>query len=255
MFATDIILDMIFEETRIYYKGYTEDIKPRPDGYINEFSKNEKSVKIIFDQVNFRVLNISDNLETLTGHSPEEMRTSDISYFLSFIVLEHALFLYDWQKWANQMIAQHGMLQLPNSVFCGVKIKNKKGHIMRLMIRHSGLEFLDNGALKVTVISADDITHLVKGDFYWGRIEYGIDERRAHHLFSTNKTDIPYDILSDREKEVLKLVAEGMESKEIGEALFISSHTVDNHRRNMIAKLGARDTTALVQICRMAGII
>jgi DNA-binding CsgD family transcriptional regulator len=37
--------------------------------------------------------------------------------------------------------------------------------------------------------------------------------------------------------------------------LFISSHTVDNHRRNMIAKTGAKDTTALIQICKMVGII
>jgi DNA-binding CsgD family transcriptional regulator len=46
-----------------------------------------------------------------------------------------------------------------------------------------------------------------------------------------------------------------MESKEVGKILFISSHTVDNHRRNMISRTGARDTTALIQICRMSGII
>jgi DNA-binding NarL/FixJ family response regulator len=42
-----------------------------------------------------------------------------------------------------------------------------------------------------------------------------------------------------------------METKEIAETLFISLNTVDNHRSNMILQTGARDTTALVQLCKM----
>jgi DNA-binding NarL/FixJ family response regulator len=55
--------------------------------------------------------------------------------------------------------------------------------------------------------------------------------------------------------EVLRMIAEGKESKEIAESLFISLYTVDNHRRNMLARTGARDMTALIQICQMVGII
>jgi DNA-binding CsgD family transcriptional regulator len=126
---------------------------------------------------------------------------------------------------------------------------------MRMMARQTGLEYLENGEMKVFVITVDDVSHLVKGDFYWGRIEFGIGERHTHHLMSTNKKDVSHDILSDREKETPRLIAKGMESKEIGKELFVSNHTVDNHRQNMIAKTGARDTTALVQLCRMVGII
>jgi DNA-binding CsgD family transcriptional regulator len=61
--------------------------------------------------------------------------------------------------------------------------------------------------------------------------------------------------LTDREKEMVRLLAQGKESKEIGSLLLISPHTVDNHRRNMINKIGVRDTTGLIQICRMVGII
>jgi DNA-binding CsgD family transcriptional regulator len=255
MFDISSVLNLIFRETRVQFQGYKEDLQPRSDGYINEFSKNEKSVKIIFDQVNFKVLNISENLEALTGHSAVDMRKSDISFFLKFIAFEHILFLYVWLRWTNQMTAKNGMLHDPNNVFCGVNIKHKKGHIMRLMLRQSGLEFLENGAMKVSVISADDITHLLRSDFYWGRSEFGPKKQYVHHLVSTDKKDMPQDIISDREKEVLRLVAEDMESKEIAKILSISQHTVDNHRRNTIAKIGARDTTSLIQICRMAGII
>jgi two-component system, NarL family, response regulator NreC len=45
-------------------------------------------------------------------------------------------------------------------------------------------------------------------------------------------------ILSDREKEVLSLIAKGKSNKEVGGLLFISVHTVERHRANIMAKLG-----------------
>ena len=54
-----------------------------------------------------------------------------------------------------------------------------------------------------------------------------------------------YHRLSDREKDVFKLIADGMKSKEIAEALFISPHTVNNHRKNIILKTGIEDLSIL----------
>jgi DNA-binding CsgD family transcriptional regulator len=51
--------------------------------------------------------------------------------------------------------------------------------------------------------------------------------------------------ISDREKEVLRLVALGLTNKEIGEKLFISSHTVITHRKNISAKLGIKTIAGL----------
>jgi DNA-binding NarL/FixJ family response regulator len=53
------------------------------------------------------------------------------------------------------------------------------------------------------------------------------------------------DELSVREKEVLKLVALGMTNKEISEKLFISTHTVITHRKNITAKLGIKTIAGL----------
>jgi len=51
--------------------------------------------------------------------------------------------------------------------------------------------------------------------------------------------------ISQREKDVLKLVALGMTNKEIAEKLFISSHTVISHRKNITAKLGIKTIAGL----------
>ena len=53
--------------------------------------------------------------------------------------------------------------------------------------------------------------------------------------------------LTLREREILKLIAEGASNKEIAELLYISIRTVENHRANMMKKLGIRQTANLVK--------
>lgn len=60
---------------------------------------------------------------------------------------------------------------------------------------------------------------------------------------------------SKREIELIKLLAEGHSSKEIAEKLFISPHTVDTHRRNMLKKSGTKDSSKLVVYARENGLI
>ncbi|MFC9291832.1 response regulator [Streptomyces sp. NPDC057052] len=65
----------------------------------------------------------------------------------------------------------------------------------------------------------------------------------------------PQRVLTAREEEVLKLVAEGNTSKEIAETLFISIKTVHRHRANLLHKLGMRDRLELTRYAIRAGLI
>jgi two-component system NarL family response regulator len=51
------------------------------------------------------------------------------------------------------------------------------------------------------------------------------------------RAQVPGPRLTDRELEVLKLVAKGMNNRDIGQELFISENTVKNHVRNILEKL------------------
>jgi two-component system, NarL family, nitrate/nitrite response regulator NarL len=51
--------------------------------------------------------------------------------------------------------------------------------------------------------------------------------------------------LTQREIEICKLIFKGLSSQDIGDALFISKHTVDTHRRNILHKTGCKNTTEL----------
>ncbi len=63
------------------------------------------------------------------------------------------------------------------------------------------------------------------------------------------------DPLTPRETEVVKLVAEGHSSKEIGEVLSISEKTVERHRANVLEKLELRDRVALTRYAIRTGLI
>ncbi|CAB1081145.1 Two-component transcriptional response regulator, NarL/FixJ family [Olavius algarvensis Delta 1 endosymbiont] len=68
-------------------------------------------------------------------------------------------------------------------------------------------------------------------------------------------TDGHYASLTAREQEILRLLAEGLSSKEIAEKLFISPKTVENHRANIMNKLDLHSTLELVRYAAKLGLI
>ncbi len=66
---------------------------------------------------------------------------------------------------------------------------------------------------------------------------------------------LPRAVLTAREDEVVKLVAEGHSSREIARLLTISVRTVERHRENVLSKLGLRDRTELTRYAIRAGLI
>ena len=65
----------------------------------------------------------------------------------------------------------------------------------------------------------------------------------------------PYEALTDREKQVLKLVAEGKSNKEVAAELGISVKTAMTHRENLMEKLGAHSRTDLIRFAIKRGVI
>lgn len=80
-----------------------------------------------------------------------------------------------------------------------------------------------------------------------------ISPRLAEEI--TAVTESPAEPLSLREREVLKLIAEGKSSKEIGDMLFISVRTVESHRAAINGKLKVKSTADLVKYAIQKGYV
>lgn len=117
----------------------------------------------------------------------------------------------------------------------GLSTFNQQSFIQKMM---------DNGASGYVLKNAtqeelrEAIETVIKGNTY-------LSEDASQSLRKENAANI---VLTRREKEVLELIADGMTNVEIAQKLFISVTTVDTHRKNLLAKLGAKNTASLVRI-------
>ena len=65
----------------------------------------------------------------------------------------------------------------------------------------------------------------------------------------------PQEKLTDRERQILRLIVEGLPNKEIANRLYLSPKTVDNHRARIMAKLGRHDVIGLVKYAMATGLV
>ncbi|MDY0040745.1 MAG: response regulator transcription factor [Desulforhabdus sp.] len=72
---------------------------------------------------------------------------------------------------------------------------------------------------------------------------------------TTIKNTTSWDTLTQREREILKMIAEGYKNKEIGNYLCISAKTVEKHRANLMKKLDLHSTSALTAFAMEKGLV
>lgn len=90
--------------------------------------------------------------------------------------------------------------------------------------------------------------------FFSPAIAQTLMEEYVHQLQQRGLQD-SYDLLTDREKEILQLLAEGKSNKEVATLLDISLYTVETHRNNLMRKLNLHNTAEIVLYAVRKGII
>jgi len=61
--------------------------------------------------------------------------------------------------------------------------------------------------------------------------------------------------LSKREVEIMRLIAEGMSTKQLADKLFIAPYTVSNHRKAILRKTGCKNVAELTRYCLTSGLL
>jgi len=113
---------------------------------------------------------------------------------------------------------------------------------------------LQAGALGF-VLKTSDTKDIIEGirQVMEGNAYVGAGVRELIQKKSSGISDTP--VITRRESEILRLIAEGHTNQEIAEKLFISSFTVDSHRKNLLLKLGVKNTAQLIKSAISLGII
>ncbi len=126
--------------------------------------------------------------------------------------------------------------------------------------KESVLSIIDAGACGfISKIAPSElapaIRHVYNGDFFLSPsvAKFVVEDYRFKS--AQHDKDDPYNELTDREKDVIKLVAEGHSTQEIADMLVISSKTADGHKRNVMDKLGFSNRTDLIKYAIRRGII
>ena len=220
--------------------------------------KGSDAVIGIFDHLNYTpVLEVGE--KEFWGDLPKVPQAERMVQIMSLLEEDYLHFFTESVEWFTRVLDEIPFEQRMNiQIFhCGIRYMLPDGKSLCLFSKGSPIHYDQNRKFSYTFNYVQNINHLLKKNFryYWIRISYGENKQYVHTFHSQNKLNSNKDLLSAREKEILKLIADDFDTKEIAQKLFISINTVSNHRSKMVDKLGVRDTTALVQLAKLTGMI
>lgn len=121
------------------------------------------------------------------------------------------------------------------------KIRSKNGNLIHVLHEQNILQ-LEHKLIFNSII---DITEKSKLDDFFN--ELGRKSTNGFYKKPTLKSRKIIEEVSEREHEVLRLIADGLSSREIANQLFISNHTAITHRKNLIEKFKVKNTAELIK--------
>jgi DNA-binding NarL/FixJ family response regulator len=148
------------------------------------------------------------------------------------------------------------------------KLRGMYPHIRVMIISmHSKIDYIveafQAGALGY-VVKESAAERLIQGLVAVSSGEYFLDSHISHAVVEklmqspvreAQINDAEYGALTPREQEIMRMLAEGTSKREIADSLCISTKTVENHRANIMKKLGVHSTMELVRYAARLGLI
>lgn len=141
------------------------------------------------------------------------------------------------------------MLSRHRNIRCIAITPNQSGYIIASALRAGVMSYVKKDCSLNEIVDA--VKSVAAGSkFFCGQV---LDAVRQESIdpqeIDANAISCEPILLSEREQEVITLIAEGYTNAKIAEKLFLSLHTVNTHRKNIMQKLGVNNTAAIVMFC------
>lgn len=193
----------------------------------------------VFDMYRREHVFTSYNFADLLGYDKTRLERMDTEYFDSRVHPHDLLTLTRNGIRLIQLFLDMPLAERPNYKLVNeYRIRNAEEKYIRVIEQHQVLELAPNGNLWLTL----GIIDLSPNQEHYEGVKSQIINYKTgkiHPFPESPEATETAVTLTKREKEVLRLVKEGLLSKEISERLSISIHTVNTHRQRILQKLGA----------------
>ncbi len=190
---------------------------------------------------------VSANAESILGYPTRRFTALGIAFFRELLHPEDA-----GPAWKLLLRVYKCLLAVPvrHRPFYGInrdyRLRRADGSYLRLLEQSTVLQSDCRGNITHLLGVCTDITDLKKSDV----LTASVQSNHYHTCLTYNSTDTAGGKptgLSQREREIIRLVSEGYNSQQIANRLFISVHTVNTHRRNISGKTNTRTAGSLVR--------
>lgn len=249
---------------------YWESLKPQTDidnslaedwkkkvEFMDAVSFHHNAVVFLWNSYTNRFLYMSDKLQIFSDINPALFTAENgVENVLAQIYPAHVKpVLLLIQQLVVNFCANHHVANYKNVKICfNYLFKNGKGEYMQILQRAVILEVDNNNKPTLVLNFTYHVEYIKRPGSVGGMVI--CDEGTFIFEYNANTNCIePAKTFSPQELTVLSLLGKGLDTKAIAEKLFISPHTVDTHRRNLIKKANCLDSTSVVTFARMTGLI
>lgn len=203
------------------------------------------SIIVVYDMFKQKILYVSDRFFDLFGFTEKVPTEMDHIWYRKRFHSEDAVINEAGTEFLKFILKQPVEKRKDFTLIRDFRIKNEENKFIRIISNEFLLETDRRGNpwlnIKLTDLSPNqnlaDPAIAVCRDLVTGDIIFSYEGRKENPGNITN-----------REKQVISMIADGMRSKEIAEKLFISINTVNNHRRNAIEKLNVSTSSEAVKL-------
>lgn len=211
---------------------------------------------IVADLYTLETIKVSEGSSQVIGYPPEQIREIGGNFTFQIVHPDDLQSCMQLLKIAwdffNQLPVHSKYSHICNFYYRAIK---KDGTVIKAQLQVVNVELdLDDNIL-VTANFITDISHLGLSD----EVKLTIIDTSTNTSFLATAPQVKLNkqlpFLTKRETEILKMLVKGHNSREIAEELVISYYTVRTHRKNILEKLGKRNTAELVSYTLYNGLI
>ena len=173
------------------------------------------------------------------GNGKEAIEKLQTNLLINFVIIDINMPVMNGIE-ATEIITK----KFPDIQVLALTMLNEEYHI-RKMLKAGADGYILKNSSKDELLKA--VITIAKGEHYFSKEATNIIMMdMVQGVTAAQEPQKEEVYLTDREKDILKLIAQEFTNAEIAEKLFISVRTVDAHRRNLLQKIGARNTAGLV---------